>query len=135
LLSDLAASTVTLTPENLYGNFDGISASKIATAWAYDPDTGSNDAAANGGTAGPLNHSTFVSVWVDGVPQHNWQASNVQRCDIRNAGLAPDCYHGFAIDLHGIVPAGTHTIRIEGGEFPSGGGGRMLSGTHTVTMP
>jgi hypothetical protein len=134
-LSDLASSTITLTPEQLYGNFDGISASKIATGWAYDPDTGTNDAAANGGSNAPLGHSTYVSVWVDGVPKHNWQPSEVQRCDVRDAGLAPDCYHGFAIDLHGIVPSGTHTVQIEGGEFPSGGGGRMLPGTHTVTMP
>lgn len=135
LISDLASSTMTLTPEPLYGYFDGISASKIATGWAYDPDSGTNDAASNGGLSAPLGHSTYVSVWVDGVPQHNWQPSEVERCDVRDAGLAPDCYHGFAIDLHGIVPPGTHTVQIEGGEFPTGGGGRMLTGSYTVTMP
>jgi hypothetical protein len=135
LVSDLASSTITLTPEPLYGYFDDISATKIATGWAYDPDTGTNDAASNGSASAPLGHSTYVSVWVDGVPQHNWQPSELSRCDVRDAGLAPDCYHGFAIDLHGVVPSGTHIVQIEGGEFPTGSGGRMLGGTITVTMP
>jgi hypothetical protein len=133
--SSLGRSTVTLTPEPLYGYFDQITADYHAVGWAYDPDTGANDAAVNGDPSAPLGFSTYVSVWVDGVPQHNWQPSEVSRCDVRDAGLAPDCYHGFDIDLRGVVPSGTHTVQIEGGEFPTGSGGRMLNGTFTVTMP
>lgn len=133
--SDLGVATVTFSPQPLTGWFDGITADKFAHGWAYDPDTGTNDAASNGEPFAALGHSTFVSVWVDGQPLHNWQPSQLSRCDVRDAGMAPDCYHGFSIDLKPLLTPGTHTIQIEGGEFPSGGGGVMLGPSRTISIP
>jgi hypothetical protein len=132
---------VTITPESLYGYLDGVDANKIAFGWAYDPDTGTNDAAANGGPSAPLGADTWVRAVATNTTtgiryEGAWQSAPGYRGDLVSAGVAPDPWHGFAIDLRNQgFPAATYSVKVEGGEFPTGMGARELSGQFTVTLP
>ncbi|HEX6095283.1 MAG TPA: hypothetical protein VF432_03080 [Thermoanaerobaculia bacterium] len=137
----LDSVSITIQPQALYGWLDSVDANKIASGWAYDPDTGTNDAAANGGPSSPLNHDT----WVRPVATHvttgqryegSWQSAKLARQDLVINAAAPDPYHGYSINLKAQgFPAGTYRIQVEGGEFPTGMGGRMLYGEYTVSLP
>jgi len=137
----LDAIDITLTPQPLYGWLDGVDANRFAAGWAYDPDTGTNDAAANGGPSGPLGHDTWVRAIAVNVSTGSryegaWQSAQLIRDDLVFYGAAPDRYHGFSIDLYAQgFPTGTYRITVQGGEFPTGMGARELSGEATVTLP
>ena len=130
-----------LTPQPLYGWLDSVDSNKIAWGWAYDPDTGTNDSAANGGASGPLGHDTWVrpiaiSTTTGQRYEGAWQSAGIARQDLVINAAAPDPYHGYLIDLKTQgFPSGTYRVRVEGGEFPTGMGGRDLYGEITVTLP
>lgn len=136
----LDGADLTITPQALSGWLDSVDGNNIATGWAYDPDTGTNDAAANGSASAPLGHDTWVRPvaisTVNGQEyEGQWQSAQVERADLVINSAAPDPYHGFRIDLttQGFPP-GTYRVHVEGGEFPSGMGGTGLFGDFTVTI-
>lgn len=137
----VAAATVTLSLEPATGHFDEITFDKYARGWAHDPDAGVNDAAANGEPSAPLHLDTFVRPVVTNIATGQtvigaWQSAEDHRADLVAAGVAPDPYHGFRIDLKAQgFPAGTYDVRVEAGEFPVGAGGTMLTNTLRVTLP
>lgn len=136
----LDAQDLTFTPEALTGYLDTVDANRFAIGWTYDRDTGVNDAAANGGSSGPLGHETWVrpvafstatGIRYEGL----WQSASGYRGDLVSAGVVPDPYHGFAIDLKTqAFPTGTYRVRVEGGEFPTGMGARELAGEFIVSL-
>lgn len=135
------AADITIATEPLYGYLDAVTSDKFAYGWAYDKDTGTNDAASNGSATGPLGHYTAIraiaiSTTTGQRYEGPWHTAEIQRSDLVTAGAAPDPYHGFWIDLKTQgFPSGTYLIRIEGGEFPTGMGARELNGEFTVSLP
>ncbi len=137
----LDAVDIALTPQTLYGWLDSVDANKMAWGWAYDPDTGTNDAASNGSPSAPLGHDTWVrpvavSTTTVQVYEGQWQSAAIARNDLVINNAAPDPYHGYLIDLKAQgFPAGTYRVHVQGGEFPTGMGGHDLYGEITVTLP
>ena len=131
---------LTLTPQPLSGWLDSINTNKIASGWTYDPDSGTNDTAANGGQSTPLGYDTWVrpvatNVTTGQVFEGQWQGAQVRRDDLVAHSAAPDPYHGYLIDLklQGFPP-GTYNVRMQGGEFPAGMGATELQGQYTATI-
>ena len=136
---DLDAMDLTLTTEPLYGDLDEITPDFMARGWAYDPDTGTNDAASNGSPSAPLGLGTWVraiatNTATNQVREGPWQPAELPRCDLVGAGVAPDCYHGFLIDLRRFLRPGTWRVRVQGGEFPTAGETTIAS-EKIVTIP
>lgn len=131
---------LTLTPQPLTGVLDSVDTYNIARGWAYDPDTGTNDAAANGGPSAPLGHDTWVravatNATTGQVYEGQWQSAQVTRNDLVVNSAAPDPYHGFVIDLKAQgFPPGTYSVHVQGGEFPTGMGATNLAGVFTVSI-
>ncbi|GEM_PF-4928416 len=137
---DIHASTVTIQPETLTGNFDGVDTSCIAYGWAYDPDRGTNDDGANdydddGDTnrSNALGNHTQVRVYSDNILKGTFDA-NIYRCDPQAAGITPDCYHGYEINLSSILSPGVQTVQIRGVEFPFLSSETNLHGTIDVDI-
>jgi hypothetical protein len=136
---DLDAMDLTLAAEPLYGDLDEITPDLRARGWAYDPDSGTNDAASNGSPSAPLGLGTWIRAVATNtatgeVREGPWQPAELPRCDLVGAGIAPDCYHGFLIDLSPFLPPGTWRIRVQGREFPTPGE-TFLASEKTVTVP
>ncbi len=130
---------VLLATQNAYGYLDGVDSSGRAWGWAYDPDTGTNDAASNGSPSAPLGLGTWVRATATNTVtgqylEGPWQSSELPRCDLVSAGVAPDCYHGFSINLQGMFPVGTWRVRVQAGEFPTGSGATLIGGSIDVTL-
>jgi hypothetical protein len=123
---DLDAMELTFSVEPLYGNLDEITPDLQARGWAYDPDTGTNDAAASGSPAAPLGFGSWVRAVATNVRTGRsiasaWEPAELPRSDLVTAGVAPDRYHGFLIDLNRFLPRGTWRVRVQGREFPTPG--------------
>ncbi len=136
---DLDAMELTFSVEPLSGRLEEVSPDLVARGWAYDPDTGTNDAGSNGGPSAPLGFGTPVRVVATEVRTGrsvtgSWQPAEESRCDLVTGGLAPDCWHGFRIDLSRILTPGTWRVRVEGREFPDPGE-TLLTGEVVVTVP
>lgn len=137
----LVGVDVTLSLEPATGHLDEITVDKYARGWAHDPDAGVNDAAANGEPSAPLHLDTFVRPVVTNIATGQtffgtWQPAEDHRADLVSAGVAPDPYHGFRINLKTQgFPSGTYDVRVEAGEFPVGAGGTLLGNTFRVTLP
>lgn len=136
---DLDAMELTFALEPLSGSLDEITPDLQARGWAYDPDTGTNDAAASGSPTAPLGFGTPVRVVATNTRTGRsrtgpWQPAELPRCELVTGGQAPDCYHGFLIDLEGLLPPGTWCVRVEGLEFPDSGQ-TFLSGEQIVSIP
>jgi hypothetical protein len=137
---DIHASSVTIQPEALIGGFGGVDASCVAYGWAYDPDRGTNDDGANdfdddgnGFRSNALGNHTQVKVYSNGVYKGTFNAS-LFRQDPKDAGLAPDVYHGYEINLNSILSPGIQTVAIKGLEYPGGTTETQLSGTVDVNI-
>lgn len=137
---DIWGVDLQMASERAYGWLDVITEKNVLWGWAYDPDTGTNDAAANGGASAPLGHHTAVKVRATRVKtgevlESQWVPAAECRADLPVAGAAPDCYHGFVIDLNEWLPSGRWEIQVEAGEFPIGGGATLLPGTLAANIP
>lgn len=112
----------------------------FAYGWAYDPDRGTNDDGANdydddgdGMRSNALGNGSNVKVYADGMYKGIFNAE-LSRCDVKNAGAAPDCYHGFKINLNSFLNPGIHTIEIKGVEYPELSLETKLHGTIDVNI-
>lgn len=126
--------------QSLAGVVDAVDGNRVVSGWAYDPDTGTNDAAANGSASAPLGHDTWVrpiavSATTGQTFEGQWQGAQVRRDDLVTHSAAPDPYHGFLIDLKAQgFPPDTYRVHVQGGEFPTGSGSTDLQNELTVTI-
>lgn len=138
---DVAASSFTMTTQPAFGNLDSVSGNFVASGWSYDPDAGTNDAASNGSASAPLGHDIWVRPIATSVAtgtryEGTWQSAQLSRSDLVSAGVTPDPYHGFSINLLAqAFPSGMYDITVQAGEFPVGAGGSTLTGSFRVTIP
>lgn len=137
---DIHSSSVVIQPENIIGNFDGVDSSCYAYGWAYDADRGTNDDGANdfdddsnGIRSNPLGNDTKVKLYSNGIYKGTF-SSQEERYDVKNAGAAPDIYHGFKINLNSILNPGIQTIEVKGIEYPNSASETKLHGTIDINV-
>ncbi len=135
----LRYTNLVLQPEVLYGSLDEVTATYGARGWVYDPDKGINDQATWGGSSAPAGFGSAVRAIATNMVtgeyrEGGWQLAELPRCDLPIAGVAPDCYHGYSINLLSFLSAGTWRVRVQGGEYPIGGVG-LLGGEILITIP
>lgn len=135
----LRYTNLVLQPEALYGYLDGVTSNHYVWGWAYDPDKGTNDEASIGGTSGPAGlgcavRAVATNTLTGEYREGPWQLAELARCDLPPAGVAPDCYHGYQLNLRSFLPSGTWRVRVQGGEYPIGGV-KLLAGEIVTTIP
>ena len=114
--------TPTPTPTGTQNNpptgwFDGADAIR-AVGWVYDKDQGTNP--------------TNIQILIDGVLKTTIPA-NTSRPDLVTAGVAPNAEHGFDYAFSGLT-SGTHTIRINTIDYPSGTVAQLAGSPLTITV-